>query len=118
MYDFHKKRRNQNKHVFQHKLFINGQKELIKTIKRKNKKDYSILKENEQALVEYCNEELNVKKATKTNLEKALNYLMKSVKESNDKQNELDDKVEKLGKQNEDFLLQNEQMLKEIISKT
>ena len=124
MYDFHKKRSNQNEHIFQHKLFCKGQKELISTIKRKNKKDITpsqVLPQaqsNEQALIEYFNNDNVTKKVTKHSLEQALNYLIKSVHENTEKQKDLEDKVEKLGKQNEDFLLQNQQMLKEILAKT
>ena len=39
MYDFHKKKSSQNEHIFQHKNFIRNQKDLIKTIKRKSKKE-------------------------------------------------------------------------------
>ena len=39
MYDFHKKKTNSDGHTFQHNKFIKGQKELIKTILRKRKKD-------------------------------------------------------------------------------
>ena len=124
MYDFHKKRSNQNEHIFQHKLFCKGQKELISTIKRKNKKDITPsqalpqVQSNEQALIEYFNNDNVTKKVTKHSLEQALNYLIKSVHENTEKQKDLEDKVEKLGKQNEDFLLQNQQMLKEILAKT
>lgn len=131
MYDFHKKRSNQNEHIFQHKLFTKGQKDLIPTIKRKNRKEFHPIsgdlafpdlngqnnKNNEQALIEYFNNDVP-KKATKSSLEKALNYLIKSVNENSDKQKDLEEKVEKLGKQNEDFLMQNQQMLQEIMSKT
>ena len=129
MYDFHKKRNGQSEHIFQHKNFIKGEKDLIKTIKRKNKKELLNNKQdkikpfkthdtsNEQALIGYCNNSLG-KKVTKNSLEKALNYLIKSVNENTDKQRNLEEKVEKLGKQNEDFLLQNQKMLQEIITKT
>ena len=131
MYDFHKKRSNQNEHIFQHKLFTKGQKDLIPTIKRKNRKEFHQIagdlafpdlnaqnnKNNEQALIEYFNNDVP-KKVTKNSLEKALNYLIKSVNENSDKQKDLEEKVEKLGKQNEDFLMQNQQMLQEIMSKT
>ena len=129
MYDFHKKRNNQNEHIFQHKNFIRDEKDLIKTIKRKNKKELINNKNdkirsfkthevsNEQALIGYCNGSLG-KKVTKNSLEKALNYLIKSVNENTDKQRNLEEKVEKLGKQNEDFLLQNKKMLQEIITKS
>ena len=39
MYDFHKKKTNSEEHAFQHSRFIKGQKDLIKTILRKRKKD-------------------------------------------------------------------------------
>ena len=130
MYDFHKKRSNQNEHIFQHKLFTKGQKELIPTIKRKNRKEFHPIsdlafpdlsaqsnKNNEQALIEYFNNDAP-KKVTKNTLEKTLNYLIKSVNDNSDKQKDLEEKVEKLGKQNEDYLMKNQQMLQEIISKT
>ena len=131
MYDFHKKRSNQNEHIFQHKLFTKGQKDLIPTIKRKNRKEYHPIsgdlafpdlnaqnnKNNEQALIEYFNND-SPKKVTKNTLEKTLNCLIKSVNDNSEKQKDLEEKVEKLGKQNEEFLLQNQQMLQEIMSKT
>ena len=39
MYDFHKKKTNKDGHAFQHSRFLKGQKELIKTILRKKKRD-------------------------------------------------------------------------------
>ena len=39
MYDFHKKKTNTNGHSFQQDKFIKGKKELIKTIRRKKRKD-------------------------------------------------------------------------------
>ena len=107
MYDFHKKRNVKNEHIFQHKNFIKGEKDLIKTIKRKNKKELLNNKNdkirpfktqevsNEQALIGYCNGSLG-KKVTKNSLEKALNYLIKSVNENTDKQRNIEEKVEKL----------------------
>ena len=136
MYDFHKKRSNQNEHIFQHPKFIKGNQDLIKTIKRKNKKENiqeqnndllnNNLLNNHQALVEYCNCNCcnpiipmnNNKKVTKHSLEKALNFLIQSVNENSLKQKNLEEKVEKLGKQNEDFLTQNQQMLQEILKKS
>lgn len=131
MYDFHKKRSNQNEHIFQHKLFTKGQKDLIPTIKRKNRKEFHPIsgdlafpdlnaqnnKNNEQALIEYFNNDAP-KKVTKNTLEKTLNCLIKLVNDNSEKQKDLEEKVEKLGKQNEEFLLQNQQMLQEIMSKT
>ena len=39
MYDFHKKKSSQNEHIFHHNNFIKDRKDLIKTIKRKSKKE-------------------------------------------------------------------------------
>ena len=39
MYDFHKKKSSQNVHIFHHQNFIKDRKDLIKTIKRKSKKE-------------------------------------------------------------------------------
>ena len=39
MYDFHKKKTNSEAHTFQHNKFIKSQKDLLKTINRKRKKD-------------------------------------------------------------------------------
>ncbi len=39
MYDFHKRKSNQNEHIFEHKNFIKDKKELLKLIKRKTKKE-------------------------------------------------------------------------------
>ena len=39
MYDFHKRKSSPNEHIFEHKNFIKGKKELLKLIKRKSKKD-------------------------------------------------------------------------------
>ena len=39
MYDFHKKKSGQNEHIFHHQYFIKDQKDLMKSIKRKSKKE-------------------------------------------------------------------------------
>lgn len=133
MYDFHKKKSVQNEHIFQHKSFIRGQKELIQNIKRKNKKELHSLhnavgfpdtqnnnltnNNHDLSMIEYFNNN-NHKKATKNSLNSALKYLIKNVTIANEKAKSLEEKVEKLGKQNEDFLLQNQQMLQEIIAKS
>ena len=54
---------------------------------------------------------------SKLGLEKILSYLMKTLTETNDKQKVLEFKVEALGKQNEEFIIQNQQMLQEIKNK-
>ena len=43
MYDFHKKKSNQNEHIFHHQFFIKDRQDLIKTIKRKSKKEKEII---------------------------------------------------------------------------
>jgi hypothetical protein len=96
---------------------------LIKTIKRKNNHKDSLQNnsvhdpEEEVGLVEYCTKELSSKKMSKLGLEKILSYLMKTLTETNDKQKVLEFKVEALGKQNEEFIIQNQQMLQEIKNK-
>lgn len=94
---------------------------MIKTIKRKNAINHHNIQvtpqDQEVGLIEYCKKELNSKKISKTNLEKLLSFLMKSLNETNEKQSNLETKVEHLGKQNEEFILQNQQMLQEIINK-
>lgn len=73
--------------------------------------------EEEVGIVEYCTKELSSKKMSKMGLEKILTYLMKTLNETNEKQKLLEFKVESLGKQNEEFIIQNQQMLQEIKNK-
>jgi hypothetical protein len=68
-------------------------------------------------LVDYCMKELNGKKMSKLGLEKILTFLVKTLNETNNKQRHLEYKVEELGKQNEEFIYQNQQMLQELINK-
>ena len=207
MYGFHKKKSNQNEHIFLHQNFIKGQKDLIKTIKRKskNEKDIQILNnylknpkktdlvpfsnlpfkninnsinirksslsidddlnlnnslnsyfENniKQCLplglpsINNCNIDDNIKnnnfmknenincnnnvnnninididmlysnkKITKKNLEILLNYLNNSIETNTRNEKQLEIKIERLSKQNEEFIIQNQKMLQEIISK-
>ena len=207
MYGFHKKKSNQNEHIFLHQNFIKGQKDLIKTIKRKskNEKDIQILNnylknpkktdlvpfsnlpfkninnsinirksslsidddlnlnnslnsyfENniKQCLplglpsINNCNRDDNIKnnnfmknenincnnnvnnninididmlysnkKITKKNLEILLNYLNNSIETNTRNEKQLEIKIERLSKQNEEFIIQNQKMLQEIISK-
>ncbi len=103
--------------------FPNLNRNLIKTIKRKNNHKESMINnisnepEEELGLVEYCTKELSSKKMSKCGLEKILTYLIKTLNETNEKQKVLEYKVEALGKQNEEFIIQNQQMIQEIISK-
>lgn len=98
-----------------YKIFRN----LIKTIRRKNNIKNQVNPEDEErALIDYCNKELNsAKRVSKTTLEKALNLLMKTLNETTEKQKFIENKVESLGKQNEEFIIQNQQMLHEIKAK-
>jgi hypothetical protein len=57
------------------------------------------------------------KKVTKKNLQHLLNYLMNSIEENTEKEKQLELKIERLSKQNEEFITQNQKILQEIISK-
>ena len=46
MYDFHKKKSDQNEHVFHHQNFIRNRKDLLKLIKRKSKKENTAINNN------------------------------------------------------------------------
>ena len=208
MYDFHKKKSNQNEHIFQHQNFIRNQQNLIKTIKRKSKKEkenipfpdnkkvyfkqtdlvpisnfnthkninninvrnsslsieddlnlsnsvHSLFENNKRAYLPmditpfdnnkninnninnnnlFKNENVNnnniiieknmnamnenEKKITKKNLEQLMNYLTEQVEYNNEMEKQLEIKIERLTKQNEDFMSQNKKMLEEIISKS
>jgi uncharacterized protein YbaP (TraB family) len=54
---------------------------------------------------------------SKLALEKILTFLIKTLNDTNEKQKVLECKVENLGKQNEEFIIQNQQMIQEIINK-
>ena len=212
MYDFHKKKSSQNEHIFQHKNFIRNQKDLIKTIKRKSKKEkenipfpdnqkvyskhtdlvpisnlnafkninnninvkksslsieddlnlsnsvHSLFENNKRTNlpmdITYSNNFDNInnnmainndnllkkenvnnnnninieknldglnesdKKITKKNLEKLMNYLTGQIQLNVEMEKQLEIKIERLSKQNEDFMNQNKKMLEEIISKS
>lgn len=93
----------------------------MKTIRRKNNHKDSIKdvsKEDEElGLVEYCTKELMSKKFSRCVLEKILNYLIKTLNETNERQKNLEYKCETLGKQNEEFIIQNQQIMKELLNK-
>jgi hypothetical protein len=57
------------------------------------------------------------KKVTKKNLQHLLTYLMNSIEENTEKEKQLELKIERLSKQNEEFITQNQKILQEIISK-
>lgn len=59
----------------------------------------------------------NEKKITKKNLQYQLSYLMDSIEKNIEMQNQLEIKIERLTKQNEEFINQNQEMLQEIMSK-
>lgn len=209
MYDFHKKKSSQNKHIFHHQNFVKGQKDLMKKIKRKSKKekenvpicDNQLTKLKQKNLLPFSNinnaynninKNINIiksslsndddgnlsnsihslfefskrpclpmeipslnnidinndinfekydkkenvnsinnvnneivmdvlnnndKKITKKNLENSLNYLTNSIAINTQMEKELEIKIEKLSKQNEEFIMQNQKMLEEIVSK-
>ena len=58
------------------------------------------------------------KKITKKNLENLLTFLANSIEDNSIKQKQLEQKIERLSKQNEDFITKNQNILKEIITKT
>ena len=199
MYDFHKQKSSNTEAIFQHQHFLKNDKDSLKLIKRKNKKDN--LKDNllpqqintfnglvpfsntnnfndltglnpnnfnlnfnnkNNSLIEYNqrtnflpmgninninnnninnnnnlpipmsvlnlnkkNEIPNVninsnndKKITKKSLQKLLLYLMENVDRNTEKQKYLEEKIDNLAKKNEEVILQNQQMINEIISKS
>ena len=75
------------------------------------------IESDELNLVEICEKELNSKKISKTGLEKVMTHMMKILNSTTEKQRTLEMKVEMLGKQNEEFILQNEQMMQELHNK-
>ena len=129
-------RKKQNQHIFQHESFIRGKKELIAKIKRKNKKiNYQMINtvvplqesgqlvsasqniQQDTNLINFYNPE-NTKKITKNSLGKDLNILIGAINSSIEKQNILERKIDVLSNQNQDFLLQNQQMLQELLTKS
>ena len=93
---------------------------LIKTIKRKsnNHRDSNIenpdFGDEDLNLVDLCEKELGSKKISKSSLEKVMAHMVRVLNNSNEKQTQLERKVEMLGKQNEEFIMQNEQMITEL----
>ena len=72
---------------------------------------------NESINQPIINNLLGNKKITKKDLEDNLNNLIKEMNANQNKQKELELKIEKLKKQNEQFLIQNRQMLNEVRKK-
>ena len=56
------------------------------------------------------------KKVTKKNLQNLLIYLMHSIDENTETQKQLEQKIERLSNQNEEFISQNKKILQEIVS--
>jgi hypothetical protein len=67
--------------------------------------------------VDICERELNSKKISKSAIEKVMSNIIKILNTTNEKQKQLEMKVEMLGKQNEEFIMQNEQMMQELHNK-
>lgn len=84
-----------------------------------NNNDNNNIKNNakEESMIEYCNKELNTNRISKLKLAKLLTLLMKHLQLTNERQKDLEYKVESLGKQNEEFMIQNNQILQEIVNK-
>ena len=181
MYDFHKQKSNNTEAIFQHPHFLKNDKNSLKLIKRKNKKDnlttqpinglvpfnngnninelngfnpnnynlnfnnnsligynqrgnflpmsninnnnlampMNVLNLNKQDEIPNVNlNNSNNKKITKKSLQKLLVYLMENVNQNTEKQKYLEEKIDNLTKKNDEFILQNQQMLNEIISKS
>ncbi len=94
---------------------------LIRTIKRKNYNKESVInnlsqkEEDDKKLFECISD--NSKKFSKTEIDAILQYLIKTVNETNEKQKLLEQKVEILSKQNDEFLIQNQQIYQELLNK-
>ena len=71
----------------------------------------------------YINNNINIpnekeeKKITKKNLQNLLSYLMHSVDQNTETQKQLEQKIEMLSNQNEEFISQNKKILQEIVTK-
>ena len=57
------------------------------------------------------------KKITKKNLNRLFSYLINNINENSENQKQLEMKIERLTKQNEEFIFQNQKILQEILSK-
>lgn len=73
--------------------------------------------EDNNGLIDYCSKQFNSKRISKLKLEKLLSILTKHLTDTSNKQTDLEEKVECLGKQNEEFVLQNQQIMEEIVNK-
>ena len=96
MYDFHKKKNSENKFIFHHENFIKDKKDLIKKIKRKNKKElienefkeeYQFEQQkNNETLIEFYTRKQR-EKTTINSFENTFNQLIKNVQFNSNKQN-------------------------------
>ena len=127
MYDFHKKKNSENKFIFYHENFIKDKKDLIKKIKRKNKKElienefkeeyqFEQQKNNETLIDFYTRKQRE--KTTINSFENTFNQLIKNVQFNSNKQKNLEEKIEKFGKQNDDHLNNIKTILQDLINKT
>jgi heat shock transcription factor 1 len=127
MYDFHKKKNLENKFIFHHENFIKDKKDLIKKIKRKNKRnliekeikeEYPLEQQkNKETLIGFSTRKIS-EKTTKNSIENIFNQLIKNVQFNSNRQKNLEEKIEKLGKQNDNFLNHIQTILHELINKT
>jgi hypothetical protein len=68
-------------------------------------------------MLDFYRGEIKSKKFSKTDMEKLLSYLMKNLTDTNERQKNLEKKVESLTIQNEGFIIQNQQIIQEVINK-
>jgi len=103
MYDFHKNRNTANENLFYHKLFIRGQKNLLKLIKRKTNTTNEVTHPVDQ-------------RTTKKDSDN-VNNLMKKVEEISKSYEECEKKIQCLTVKNEEITSQNQSILQEIYNK-
>jgi hypothetical protein len=113
MYDFHKTRNSNNENTFYHKLFIKGQKNLLKLIKRKINNN-SNQEEDNISIVKNDN---NIHSKRGKTLENTYNSVLKNLEEVSKKQSELEIKIESISKENESFIKDNNCLQEEVEEK-
>ena len=109
------------------KILLKIKNDLIKKIKRKNKKElienefkeeYQFEQQkNNETLIEFYTRKQR-EKTTTNSFENAFNQLIKNVQFNSNKQKNLEEKIEKLGKQNDDYLKNIKTILQDLINKT
>jgi len=103
MYDFHKNRNTANENLFFHKMFIRGQKNLLKMIKRKT---------NAATEVTHIVDQRPSKKESDN-----VQTLIKKVEEISKSYEECEKKIQSLTMKNEEITSQNQSIIQEIYKK-